>query len=451
LAEKACLLRRNSEKGVALHQDAKNLIRKARFKEAAEALKNLDPEKGNSALLNDAAVVQSLIGNTDEALALLEVALKKPFSSVPPVLAGLNQLYISEVKKIRESFDFRLEQKNHDNLSAQADRPKVSVIVRTYERKSLLEQALQSLARQNFQDFEAIVVNDGGDKGLEHVVKSAGLKRARYFYAPHKGPWSAMNYGLEMARGEFITFLDDDDILYPEHLEVLVAYLERPGSLAVVYPDARISIWKPREDGAYQRVKVRESLTREFSREEFFRTNYISVLLMARRGCFEQVGRFCSAFPSGGDWEMWLRLSEQYPFHHLRRLTAEVRVFTETERVTSRQAYDKYHWDNLLLFMHRGLPLFSFSRRPEHERAYQSAILELDQILKVHPDLRPRINLRGLWDDRHPYAYFADQARWFLEVKSPDWARDFAHAAQKLRWFEPKPFLLMLRARINKG
>jgi glycosyltransferase involved in cell wall biosynthesis len=398
-------------------------------------------------LLNDQAAVQWQLGNLEGALELLEEALK---DYAPFVLAYLNHQYLAEVKNIKGEFDFKLEHINHDLLKEKDKIPRVSVIVRTCIRRELLGDALQSLAEQTFQDFETIVVNDGGEGDMEEVVKSSGLRNVRYFLAPQGGPWSAMNYGLEMSRGEFITFFDDDDILYPDHLEVLVSYLEKPGSCPVAYPDAVVSWWTRDKQGLYKRIKAEEKNTHNFNRDELFRTNYInSVLLMARRGCFDDAGRFCSMFPAGGDWEMWLRLSEHYPFHHIKRFTAEVRIFQDEGRVTSRHGLDKFHWDNLLLFMHRGLALFSFSRLPEHERAYRRAMAELDRILNRHPELRSKINLRGLWDERHPYAYFADQARWFIELEKPGLAWEFARSARRLRWYEPKNIMLTLRSRIR--
>jgi glycosyltransferase involved in cell wall biosynthesis len=94
--------------------------------------------------------------------------------------------------------------------------PRVSVVVRTKDRPRLLGEALASLRAQTFQDFEVIVVNDGGVPPAGLDPAGAGL-RVVTTEPPH-GRSRALDTGLRAARGRFVAYLDDDDLFLPHHL-----------------------------------------------------------------------------------------------------------------------------------------------------------------------------------------------------------------------------------------
>jgi glycosyltransferase involved in cell wall biosynthesis len=99
--------------------------------------------------------------------------------------------------------------------------PKVSVIIPTYNRANLLPRAIKSVLNQTFQDFELIVVDDGSTDNTRKVVEEfqKGDSRVKYFYKENGGPGSARNFGLKNAKGNFVIFLDSDDMFLPYILE----------------------------------------------------------------------------------------------------------------------------------------------------------------------------------------------------------------------------------------
>lgn len=100
--------------------------------------------------------------------------------------------------------------------------PHVSVIITTYNRKKLLTEALASVYHQTYQDFEIILIDDGSVDGTQEMIAKMKQPRLRYYYQENHGLTHAWNRGVKLARGEWIAFLDSDDIWKPEKLRVQI-------------------------------------------------------------------------------------------------------------------------------------------------------------------------------------------------------------------------------------
>ncbi len=110
-----------------------------------------------------------------------------------------------------------------------------SVIIPTWNRKKLLAEAVESALAQTYRPLEVVVVDDGSTDGTREMMEELSRKSAedvsiRFFLRPHLGVSAARQHGLEMARGEYVQFLDSDDLLLPEKLEKQIAEMERTQS-----------------------------------------------------------------------------------------------------------------------------------------------------------------------------------------------------------------------------
>ena len=99
---------------------------------------------------------------------------------------------------------------------------KISVIIPSYNRAEFVAQTVRSVLAQSFEGFEIIVIDDGStDETAERLAAFKGFANFRYFYQPNSGRSAARNRGMERARGEYLMFLDSDDVLAPDVLKNL--------------------------------------------------------------------------------------------------------------------------------------------------------------------------------------------------------------------------------------
>ena len=108
----------------------------------------------------------------------------------------------------------------------------VSIVVPVYNAEKYLEQCLNSIQNQTYKNFEVILVNDGSMDHSESICKSfvEGDSRFRYFLKSNGGASAARNFGLDHVRGDFITFIDADDWVDENHLEVLINNIKENNS-----------------------------------------------------------------------------------------------------------------------------------------------------------------------------------------------------------------------------
>jgi glycosyltransferase involved in cell wall biosynthesis len=118
--------------------------------------------------------------------------------------------------------------------------PKVSVVIPTYNRSDKVRKGVESVLAQSLKDLEVIVVDDGSSDNTEQALRQAFGDSIRYYFQPNQGVSVARNKGIEEARGEWIAFLDSDDLWEREKIESQFNALQQFGSLCgACYTDVR--------------------------------------------------------------------------------------------------------------------------------------------------------------------------------------------------------------------
>jgi glycosyltransferase involved in cell wall biosynthesis len=195
--------------------------------------------------------------------------------------------------------------------------PKVSVVVPTYNRAEMLARCLGSILSQSFLDFEVVVVDDGSTDNTRDVV--AGFP-VIYTYQANQGPGAARNRGIEMAKGEYVAFLDSDDILCEESLRKRVEILDSDPQAGFCYTQAYLVDETGRIFGL-EKPHLYHTCTRPSVDElsDYLRYgNHVTLsTIMARRECLLEVGAFDPNVRLSEDLDMWLRLAQAYRVAHI--------------------------------------------------------------------------------------------------------------------------------------
>jgi LmbE family N-acetylglucosaminyl deacetylase len=203
--------------------------------------------------------------------------------------------------------------------------PRISVIVRTRDRPRLLAEALESLAAGEYRRAEVVLVNDGGE--LPAVPTGFPLPVVRVDFTKNRGRAAAAEAGVAASTGEFVTFLDDDDLAAPEHLATLAGLVSGTG-VRVAYTDATVALYELDPEGGWVCRERRLPYSRDFDPDVLLVDNYIPFnTLLIERSLFTAAGPFDPSLPFFEDWDFLIRLSALTPFHHLARSTCEYRHF----------------------------------------------------------------------------------------------------------------------------
>jgi glycosyltransferase involved in cell wall biosynthesis len=176
----------------------------------------------------------------------------------------------------------------------------ISCIVPVYNGERYLGEALDSILGQTYRPLELVVVDDGSEDGTRDAVARYGGK-VEYHWQPNSGAAMARNLGLSVARGEFIAFLDADDLWHREKLTRQMARFQARPELELSITHAQ-NFWTPELRGEAEQF-------REHRRGQAV-PGYSTVTLLARRRVFETVGLFTVSLRMTESVEWFMRAAE---------------------------------------------------------------------------------------------------------------------------------------------
>lgn len=142
-------------------------------------------------------------------------------------------------------------------------RPTVSVIIPVYNVEAYIAATLESILRQTFQDFEAIVVDDESPDDSVEIVKQFRDPRIRLIHQKNRGLAGARNAGIRVAQGQFLAFLDSDDMWHPEKLAKHVLHLKASPEVGVSYSRSEFMDEQGRLMGTYIMSRLQDISARE--------------------------------------------------------------------------------------------------------------------------------------------------------------------------------------------
>jgi len=192
--------------------------------------------------------------------------------------------------------------------------PRVSVVIPAWNVETVLEETLASVSAQTFRDFEVIVIDDGSDDDTPQVIEVSARKWPwlRWERQVNAGVASARSRGIALARGEWIAFLDADDLWLPEKLASQMALIEQDPQLALVYCDVRT--FSGESESKRSLFDERSHATGTVLRELFMNNFVYTSTVLLKRSALVQVGGFDSGHQVNEDVDLWLRIAEHFNF-----------------------------------------------------------------------------------------------------------------------------------------
>ena len=197
--------------------------------------------------------------------------------------------------------------------------PKVSVIIPTYNRAWCLRNAIESVLEQTFRDLELLVIDDGSTDSTHELVASCSTP-IRYFFQENRGFCAAWNAGVEKANGEYISFLNSDDILLKDAISLGVEVMDKHPEVGLVYGQG----YHVDLAGRYLFVKKSVSFDnscvvdgKELIREMLSTFRIETNGMIVRRDCFDRVGKFPEDFGFAGEIPWLVRVAKHYPLGYL--------------------------------------------------------------------------------------------------------------------------------------
>ncbi len=214
--------------------------------------------------------------------------------------------------------------------------PLVSVIIPTYNRAWTLKKAIDSVLKQNYKNFELIVVDDGSTDDTEALV-SEYAKSIKFVQQPNLGVSAARNKGLSISSGALITFLDSDDYWEPEKLSAQVEFFNANPNALICQTE---EIWI--RNG--KRVSPKKK-HKKLSGMIFIPSLALCLIspsaVMMRKNLFAKVDMFDESLPACEDYDLWLRITCRYPVH-LIETPLIVKTGGHDDQLSAATGLDKY-------------------------------------------------------------------------------------------------------------
>ncbi len=306
--------------------------------------------------------VKQILGGL--GLWMAELCIRQPFAGRRQALINVLRRFFCDFRYFRRSgtalrrsgfqpefmyWDYGLHRDGafhafHCTESTDTAAPKVSIVVRTCARPALLREALQSIVYQTYRNIEVIVVEDGAPHA-QHLVETEFKSQlnVRYFSTYAKvGRSTAGNLGLKNATGEWLGFLDDDDQLFADHVEVLV-HAALSAQRKVVYGTAlEIGTRIESSDNGELRYIEKKPVIRyrqPFSKLTLWKKNFLPIQsVLFHRDLFERYGGFDEDLDQLEDWLLWVRYSLENDFQWVNKVTSLYRVPYDRDQLLARHA-----------------------------------------------------------------------------------------------------------------
>lgn len=253
-------------------------------------------------------------------------------------LKSKNELFIESEKKQAEKI-FSITKKDVYSFSESKmfslQNPKIEekidIILPTYNRANKIKTAIQSIIDQTYSNWVLHIINDGGEN-VSKIINEFNDKRIKYYNIKHTGKPGALNYGLKHSHNPYIAYMDDDDIVFPQHLELLLtAALENKKNF--VYSDTYLTHINEKT-GKQISQTVENDLDVTYEMLRF--CNYINhKQILHTRKLYEKVGYYDEKLHILIDWDYIKRLAKESEPYHIKVITGNHFLYITKKQINS--------------------------------------------------------------------------------------------------------------------
>lgn len=254
---------------------------------------------------------------------------------------------------------------------ASTETPLVSIVIPAYNVETTVIETLESVVAQTYDNIETIVIDDGSTDNTLEIVKEfvKGKPSIQVYAKENEGLAATRNYGFQFVKGEYLLFLDADDLIDPSFVELCVAIFNAQPDVDIITTQVRLF---ERENRVYAH--------QVYSPEALLRENCFVITSMIKSEAFRDIGMFDTSLKFHEDWDMWIRMTEKYnhvvrinkPLFWYRKRYSQDSLCDRNER---EDISDEAHLSIYIKYYHRfsihGYSIKSLFKAVETEGVYQ--------------------------------------------------------------------------------
>jgi glycosyltransferase involved in cell wall biosynthesis len=221
------------------------------------------------------------------------------------------------------------------------DKPKISVIIPTYNAMSYLPEAVDSVLRQTFRDFELIIIDDGSNDHTVEWVSSLTDLRIKLITQENQGSAAARNRGIAIAKGKYIALLDADDLWEANKLAKQVDFLDAHSSIGLVDTSVVLVNENCKSTGKVVTSKAEGDVWKNLV--QFQPVCSCDSTPLIRRECFDKVGLFDRDLMFLEDLDWWIRLASRYQFGAIKEPLVKYRQHSGSKSTNCQETLQAFH------------------------------------------------------------------------------------------------------------
>jgi glycosyltransferase involved in cell wall biosynthesis len=275
----------------------------------------------------------------------------------------------------------------------------VSVVIPTYNSSSFVSEAINSVLAQTYSRVEVVVVNDGSTDNTEAVLASYG-DRIKAVTQVNSGTSAARNTGIGASSGQFVAFLDHDDLWSPSKLTLQMALLKKHPEMGMVYCGRQFF------NHYTGQVTSKHPAEPQMGIHDFLALKAIALQsVVIPRAVLNDVGLFDVTISGADDWEMCLRISSKYPVCGIPDILVDIRGHENQQSIQSEYMYGKIQsvferYQNVHGVCAECSSAVAEARSMLHEAFYQRMLGSAKSALKQGKYAQgTRMLLRGIWEN----------------------------------------------------